>query len=108
MQLVDEAGDDVLTIRAGIGDLDVGAPFLAGETGPGYSIAAGGMAATLVLELFDSASGEVLARLFDPQTYSTGNFETPSTRYTNERDARIIFRDWAEMLRARLDEDRAF
>jgi hypothetical protein len=42
MQLVDESGDDVLAIRAGIGDLDVAAPFLASETEPGYSIAVGG------------------------------------------------------------------
>ena len=104
-QLVDEMGQDVLTVRAGIGELDVVAPFLSSETEPGYSLTAGGTAATLVLELIDSTTGEVLARLFDRRQEASSNFDTRATRYGNERDARGIFGDWAELLRARLDED---
>ena len=105
-QFVDEAGENVLLIRAGIGDLDVAAPILASNTAPGYSIAVGGTTATLVLELFDAARGEVLARVFDRQQSASAGIDSRATRFSNENDARIIFTGWAEILRARLDEDR--
>jgi TonB family protein len=105
-QFVEEAGENVLLIHAGIGDLDVAAPILASNSDPGYSIAAAGTSATLVLELFDSARGEVLARVFDRQQSASAGFDSRDTRFSNENDARVIFTGWAEILRARLDEDR--
>ncbi len=105
-QFVDEAGEDVLLIRAGIGELDVIAPFLASNFDPGYSLAQSGTTATLVLELFDSVRGEVLARVFDRQQSSSANFDMQVTRYGNEKDARDIFGGWAEILHARLSEGR--
>jgi len=104
-QIEGEAGEDVLSIRAGIADLDVVSPILVVE-GPGYSLAESGTTATLVLELSDSVSGEVLARAFDRQRVSSANFEQRVTRFTNESDARTIFSGWAEILRTRLVEDR--
>ncbi len=104
-QRVDEMEQDVLIIRIGIGELDVVAPFLSSETEPGYSLSAGGTVATLVLELIDSTSGEVLARMFDRRQEASSGFDSPTPRYSNEKDARVIFSRWAEFLRARLDED---
>jgi TonB family protein len=105
-QFVDEAGENVLLIRAGIGELDVIAPFLASNFDPGYSVAQSGTTATLVMELFDSSSGEVLARVFDRQQSTNANFTTQVTRASNQKDARDIFTGWAELLRARLVEGR--
>ena len=105
-QFVDEAGEDVMIIRAGIGDLDVAAPILRSESFPSYTVAEGGTAGTLVLELFDSTSGNVLARLFDRGVASSRNFESRTTRASNERDARVLFGGWAELLRARLEQGR--
>jgi TonB family protein len=105
-QFVDEAGENVLLIRAGIGELDVIAPFLASTFDPGYSIAQSGTTATLVLELFDSSSGETLARVFDRQQSSSANFSAVVTRASNQKDARDIFAGWAELLHARLVEGR--
>ena len=105
-QFVDEAGEAVLLIRAGIGELDVIAPFLTSNFDPGYSLAESGTTATLVLELFDSVSGEILARVFDRQQSASANFDMQVTRYSNEKDARDIFGGWAEILHARLGEGR--
>lgn len=103
-QFVDEAGEGVLSIRVGIGDLDVVAPILVVEE-IGQSLAESGTTATLVLELSDSVSGQLLARVFDRQRSARANFETDATRVTNRMDAKNIYDRWAEILSTRLAED---
>jgi hypothetical protein len=63
---------------------------------------------TLILELRDSESGEILARVAerrDPGTMNqTATYVTPATV---QRDTREMFRYWSNLLRQGLDEVRA-
>jgi hypothetical protein len=60
---------------------------------------------TLVIELYDSVSNEILARAIDRRrTYNVGNVLRWTTRGTNRDAARRILRIWANLLVSRLDE----
>jgi hypothetical protein len=97
-EVVNYAGDDVLLLRPAIIDLDVTAPDLQ-RAGRSRNYSAGTGAATLLLELFDSGSGEILGRAFDRRTAGRrGGFATVSNRVTNRADARREFRAWADKL----------
>ena len=62
-------------------------------------------AMTLVIELYDSVSNEILARAIDRRrTYNVGNVLRWTTRGTNRDAARRILRIWANLLVSRLDE----
>jgi len=103
-EIVDTAGDDVLLVRPAIIDLDVAAPdtMTAGRTRT-YTTTAG--AATLFIELYDSVTGDILARAADrKEARTTGGYLSYSNRVTNTADARRMMRKWAVMLRERLDE----
>lgn len=103
-QIVDTAGDDVLLVRPAIIDLDVAAPdtMSAGMTRT-YTTTAG--AATLYIELYDSVTGDILARAADRREAQTmGGYMTYSNRVTNTADARRMMLKWAVLLRERLDE----
>lgn len=103
-EIVDTAGDDVLLVRPAIIDLDVKAPdtMTAGRTRT-YTTTAG--AATLFIELYDSVTGDVLARAADRKEARTmGGHLSYSSRVTNKADARRMMRKWAKLLRERLDE----
>jgi hypothetical protein len=103
-EIVDTAGDDVLLVRPAIIDLDVSAPdtMSAGRSRT-YTTTAG--AATLFIELYDSVSGDILARAADRREARTmGGHLTYSNRVTNKSDASRMMRSWAKLLRERLDE----
>ena len=98
---VEHAGDDVLVLRPAILDLDVVAP----ETSPNSRSAipsAGQM--TLYMELIDSASGDMLAKVLDHRFDRTRVNTHLRNRVRNERAARAMLGDWATMLRQGLDE----
>ena len=101
-QLATEAGPDTLTVIPAIVDLYITAPdtMTAGRSRT-YTANSGRM--TLVLELRDSVTGEVLARAVD--TRSGRNFGTMqvTNRVTNNADARRAIRIWAQALRSGLD-----
>ena len=103
-EIVDTAGDDVLLVRPAIIDLDVAAPdtMTAGRSRT-YTTSAG--AATLFVELYDSVTGDILARAADRKEARTmGGYLSYSNRVTNTADARRMMRKWATLLRERLDE----
>jgi len=103
-EIVDTAGDDVLLVRPAIIDLDVTAPdtMSAGRSRT-YTTSAG--AATLFIELYDSVTGDILARAADRKAAeSMGGYLSYSNRVTNKSDARRMMRGWAKLLRERLDE----
>lgn len=103
-EVVDTAGDDVLLVRPAIIDLDVTAPdtMTAGRSQT-YTTRAG--AATLFIELYDSVTGDILARAADRKEARTmGGYLTYSNRVTNTADARRMMRKWAKLLREGLDE----
>jgi len=103
-EVVDTAGDDVLLIRPAIVDLDITAPDkpTAGRT-RSYTSTAG--AATVYIELFDSISGDILARAADRRgARRAGGYISYTNRVTNTADARRMLKHWANILRTRLDE----
>jgi hypothetical protein len=101
--LIDEPGPETLRVTAAIVDLDVTAPgtLAAGRT-RSYTASPGRM--TLVMELRDSISGELLARAVDMQGgRSTGSLHL-TNQMTNTADARRAIGVWAAALRQALDD----
>ena len=102
-QLVDEAGPDTLRVTAAIVDLYITAPdtMSAGRSRT-YTANSGRM--TLVAELRDSMTGEILARAVDARSARSTGTWTVSNRVTNTADARRVMGVWATALRQGLDE----
>lgn len=101
-QVVTDAGPDVLRLRASIADLYVNAPD---TMSPGrsrtYTVSAGEM--TLVAELVDSESGQVIARVVDRRESQGTGMMTLTNSVVNRQEASIIASSWARILRKRLD-----
>ena len=101
-KVVKEAGADVLRLQIGIADLYVNAPD---TMSPGrsrtYTLSAGEM--TLVGELIDSESGQVISRVIDRrEARNTGTMQLTNS-VVNAQEARAIAASWARILRSRLD-----
>jgi len=102
-ELVEENGDDVLVVKPAIVDLDVIAPDVqrvGRETS--YSESAGEM--TLNLELFDSTTGDKIAKATDRKRDYRRGWVQWRTSVSNRADARRLMKPWAEALRSALDE----
>jgi len=103
--VTEESGDDVLRVKVNIANLYVTAPS-GSSTGRSrtYVVSAGEM--TLVAELIDSRSGDVLARVVDRrEARSTGSVALSGSVY-NQGEARSIAAGWARILRKSLDNAR--
>ncbi len=101
-QFVTEAGPDTLTVIPAIVDLYITAPD-SQTVGRSRTYTANSGRMTLVLELRDSVTGEVLARVVDTRSgRSTGTMQM-TNRVTNSADARRAIRTWAQALRNGLD-----
>ena len=104
--VVDEGGDDVLILRPAIIDLDVAAPDTM-EPGRSRSFATSAGSMTLYLEVYDGASGEILARAVDPkEARDTGRMMWQNS-VTNRAEADRMLRKWAVLTREALDRARA-
>ncbi|MCV2356707.1 DUF3313 domain-containing protein [Paucibacter sp. B2R-40] len=106
-QVVETAGPDVLRLKASIINLYVNAPDVstAGLTRT-YVSSAGEM--TLVLEAFDSETGQVLSRMVDRQESNIrGGQLSWSNRVMNQSEAELIASGWARKLRKALDKAHA-
>jgi hypothetical protein len=101
--IVSEAGPDVLRVKVNIVNLYVTAPDTGTVRASSYALSAGEM--TLVAELFDSESGQVIARLVDR---SDARFPGSKMMYTdsviNSVEFRAIAQTWARILRDGLDK----
>lgn len=101
--VVESAAEDTLHVRTAIIDLWVNAPD---SNDPGitrtYTTSSGSM--TLVLEMRDGPTGQLLARAVDGRSDDTpgGQFEW-TTKASNSNAARRIMQDWARKLRESLD-----
>lgn len=106
-EIVKEPGQDVLEIRPSIIDLYINAPDLS-RTEPGivrrYTTDAGRM--TLVAELRDSISGELLARAYDKREDMRSTYWEWTTSVTNSQKAQLAISIWADALRDALDRAR--
>jgi hypothetical protein len=101
--VVTQADDHVLLIRPAIIDLDVAAPDT-NSAGRSKTFTTSTGAMTLVIELYDSVSNEILARAIDRRrARNAGNIQW-TTRGTNRAAARKILSRWANLLVSRLDD----
>ena len=101
--VVDAAGPDVLRVQVNILNLYITAPdvMTPGRTRV-YTANAGEM--TLLAQLSDSDTGEVIARVIDRfQARGTASFQL-SSGVTNAAEARIAASSWAKILRNELDK----
>ncbi|MBK6286917.1 MAG: DUF3313 domain-containing protein [Pseudomonadales bacterium] len=105
-EIVTEGGDDVLILRPAIIDLDITAPDVM-TAGRSRSFATSAGAMTLYIELFDGASGEILARAADREEARDMGRMTWQTSLTNRTEAEKMLRKWAALARAALDRARA-
>jgi len=102
--VVAEAGEDVLLLRPAIINLDVTAPdtMTAGRTET-YVESAGEM--TLYIELYDSVTGDLIAKALDRRIDSrNAGFYTWANRTTNRVAANRILQGWADILVGALTE----
>jgi hypothetical protein len=101
-KLTDSPGDDVLEVGMSIVDLFIAAPNVRNSVATNtYAVSAGEM--SLVAELRDSVSGDVLARVFDHSSAQESTWPHQITSVENTAEARIAARAWAGALRAELD-----
>lgn len=102
--VVTEAADDVLLLRPAIVNLDVHAPDVpAAGRSRTYVESAGEM--TLFIELYDSVTGDLLAKAIDAQAdQGHGGRYTWANSATNEAAARRILEGWADLLVDALNE----
>jgi hypothetical protein len=101
--ITEETGDDVMTIKPAIVDLDVYAPdtMTAGRS-RSFAESAGKM--TLKLEIHDSVSGDLLAKASDRREAPRYGHAQWATSVSNTAEARRMLQRWATGLRKRLDE----
>lgn len=102
-QVVKEVGPDVLRMTAIIANLYVNAPdtMTAGRSRT-YTVSAGEM--TLIAELRDSETSQVLARVIDRREARDTGFMSYSNSVVNASEARSIASAWARILRNGLDK----
>jgi hypothetical protein len=101
-QVVTTAGPDVLVLRPALVNVEVNAPDVM-TAGINSTIVRSAGQMTLFLELWDSSTNTLLARVMDAAA-DPDTFAKQANRVTNTQAADRILRDWAHELRVRLDE----
>jgi hypothetical protein len=103
-KIVTESAADVLRVKVSIINLYVNAPdTMTSSRSRTYSVSAGEM--TLVMELYDSETGAVLARIVDRQEARSGSgLLSVSNSVMNAGEAESIADGWAKILRKGLDK----
>jgi hypothetical protein len=104
-EVVEEPAAGVLLLRPAIVDLDVSAPDLL-AAGRGRTLSASSGSATLLLEIYDGGTLELLLRAVDRRRARTGSTLVWQSRATNLAQARRTFDRWARLLRDVLDDAR--
>jgi len=102
----ESSGADVMTIKPRIVDLDIAAPdTMRAGMSKSYTEQAGRM--TLMLEIYDSISGDLIAKVSHRQDAPRYGFMQWTTSVSNNAEARRMLQKWAAALRVRLDEARS-
>jgi len=104
-QVVDVAAPDVLVLRPALVNVEVNAPDVM-TAGIEHTVVRSAGQMTLYLELWDSASNTLLARVMDAQA-DPDTMAQMGGRVTNKAAADRILRKWAKELREHLDEVKA-
>lgn len=103
--VVDEPGEDVMILRPAILNLDITAPDV-GSPGRSRTYVTEAGSASLFIELYDSVTGQILARAVDSRRARTTPTFQWATSVSNRAEARNVLNTWAGMLVERLDEVR--
>lgn len=104
--LVEQPGVHVLEVRAAIVNLYITAPEVSTASRTKvYTADAGEM--TLILQLHDSVTGQLLARAYDRHAGMQSGAWTWTTSVSNTAEAKRIISIWAAALRKALDASRA-
>jgi hypothetical protein len=94
-----------MIIRPALIDLEVTAPDIP-TTGQATQYITSAGAATLYIELYDSISGEILARVIDRRRMQDYGIAHWANNATNRAEATQMFKRWANLLRKAMDEVR--
>jgi hypothetical protein len=100
-KITTSGGPDVLVLRPALINIQVSAPDLM-SAGRSYTYVESAGAMTIYLELWDSASNTLLARVIDGSV-DPGVYAQRANRVTNRTASNRMIRDWADELRTRLD-----
>lgn len=101
-EVVNTAAPDVLVLRPALVNVEVNAPDLM-TAGINATVVRSAGQMTLFLELWDSSTNTLLARMLDAAADNDA-FAKQASRVTNVQAADRILSDWAHELRVRLDE----
>lgn len=94
--VVTESAPDVLLLRPALINVDVAAPWIPTAAPEGQLVnSAGGM--TLYLEMYDSATDTLIARVVDPQA-DDNDLTRVANSVTNKAAADLILTHWADLL----------
>ena len=96
-EIVQTADFDVLVVKPAIINLDVTAPNLS-NTNMTRSVVTSAGQMTLWMELYDSATGEIIARVIDPAVHNRNGMAYVATGSGNKSVARRMLREWAAVL----------
>lgn len=106
-EVTDEVADDVMIVRPAIINLDVNAPdTMSAGRSTTYTSSAGEM--TLYIELYDSVSGDIIAKALDRRFDRNSGIYTWTNSVTNRAAANRILKGWAGVLVDALNEARAY
>jgi len=101
-QVVEQASAETMRIAPSLADVYINAPdVLAPGALRAYTLEPGEM--TLVLEVRDGPTGQILARVVDEETGHQNVYLQLTNAVTNTADFRRAFRAWAKQLRTALD-----
>ncbi|EAW30312.1 putative lipoprotein [marine gamma proteobacterium HTCC2143] len=101
--LVTEPVPNALILRPSVLDLDVNAPDINSmNRSRVYTRTAG--QGTLLLEVYDAVSGEILARVVDVRQTRDNGFHSWASKPRNNADAKALVRKWASKLSSKLLE----
>ena len=102
-KVVTSGAPNVMILRPAIIDLDVVAPDSASDLDERtFSASSGQM--TLYMELYDSVTNDILARIIDPESARGSEMIEWRNAVSNTADADRILRRWADVLRRDLDD----
>jgi hypothetical protein len=102
-EVVNYGDEDVVVLRPAILELEITAPDLRGANNS-RTYAINRSEATVLLELLDSVSGDIIGRAVDRRGSRGGSLNISGNRMANRTDARREFRVWADMLVEFLNE----
>lgn len=105
-QIVDTSGPDVLEVRAALVNIYINAPDVSMQTAGRtrtFTTSAGQM--TLIAELHDSVTGQLLSRAYDRKEDMGGTWQWTNS-ITNSAEAKRAMKIWADVLRTAMDAAR--